>query len=129
MSDITAIVDPSTLKTLHMLQQLKRERRRVSQQKYMKKKATADATLERYIPLLRDEVKRLEVQGDRLLRPKKTLWLAAVEYFRIFEHGLSGPDEPHAKDLGFLRAVVAPEVDLGACTGFEALMTNWRTST
>ncbi|KAE8891432.1 hypothetical protein PF003_g24468 [Phytophthora fragariae] len=129
MDDIKAMADPATLKALRVLQQIKRERRRVSQQKYMKKKSRAAADLEKYMPLLRDEVRQLQTRQSRLVGAKKTLWSAAVEYFRVFEYGWSGPEEFYAEDLERLRVVVAPDVDAGAFTGFESLVANWRTFT
>ncbi|KAE9279368.1 hypothetical protein PF008_g28387 [Phytophthora fragariae] len=72
------LADPVTLKALRVLQQIKRERRRVSQQKYMKKKSRAAADLEKYMPLLRDEVRQLQTRQSRLVGAKKTLWSAAV---------------------------------------------------
>ncbi|KAE8975721.1 hypothetical protein PR002_g25522 [Phytophthora rubi] len=68
MDDINAMADPATLKALRVLQQIKRERRRVSQQKYMKKKSRAAADLEKYMPLLRDEVQEFYAEDLERLR-------------------------------------------------------------
>ncbi|KAG6616858.1 Protein kinase [Phytophthora cinnamomi] len=126
ISEIGAVIDPVTLKTLRALQNKKRERRRISQQRYMQKKSRAAASLENYMPLLRDEVSQLLIRRDHLLRSREILWSAAVEYFSIFEHGLSSSKGLPPKSVKYLRTVLALDVDTGITSGFESLMACWR---
>ncbi|GMF49425.1 unnamed protein product [Phytophthora fragariaefolia] len=123
-SDVTA-----ALNALRTLENAKRDRRRVTQQQYVKRKARAVRVIENYLPLLQDEIDQLQYRRDRLQYASMTLWKVAVEYFRIFEFGLFDTKASFSKYLDFLRAVVAPDVDLGITSGFESLISCWSTFT
>ncbi|GMF22888.1 unnamed protein product [Phytophthora fragariaefolia] len=123
-SEVTAVLD-----AFRTLEKAKRDYRRVAQQKYVMKKARAVKAMENYIPLLRDEIDQLQYRRDRLLYANVTLWAVIVKYFRIFEFGLFDTKASFAKVLGFLRAVIAPDVDAGITSGFESLLSRWRTFT
>lgn len=57
------------------------------------------------------------------------MWSVAVEYFRVFRRGLFVPDGASNVELDFLRATMAPDMDVGTVRGFDKLVRNWEVFT
>ncbi|POM71220.1 Protein kinase [Phytophthora palmivora] len=117
---------PTTMNKLQMILKANRDCRRRIQMRYQDKKKKAFTDLKASIPQLRDHVKQLQRKFDDLSRKKETLWSVSVEYFRIFEDGLTGPSK---NVLDFLQAAIALDVDTGAVFGLNGLVENWRNLT
>ncbi|KAL3657581.1 hypothetical protein V7S43_017548 [Phytophthora oleae] len=106
-----------------------RETRRLRQIRYRKKKDNYAVQLERDTRELQKEIQKLEQRRRAVstaLPSDKTLWSVAVEYFRLFRHGLSiSPLQPF-EQLNFLRESMAPTVLFNAGRGVDSIMRNWK---
>ncbi|RAW21605.1 hypothetical protein PC110_g21952, partial [Phytophthora cactorum] len=122
--------------TRHDEEETAREKHRLSQQRYRQKQYDLAVKLEKDTCRLREEVKMLENKRRAvLLKAPGTdtaVWVAAIEYFRLFRHGLpsSGPDSVAESipcvQLAFAQATMAPDVVHNSGVGVEAMMRSWR---
>uniref|UniRef100_H3GP93 BZIP domain-containing protein n=1 Tax=Phytophthora ramorum TaxID=164328 RepID=H3GP93_PHYRM len=116
-----------------------RERRRVNQMRYRKKQLKKTKTLENEIEMLREEVKRLELQRvSASVSTSTSAWAFAAEYFHLFRHGLkpttmrplnqsSDPLSSLDCDVhrSFLLKTMAPDVSLPFGYGVEEILRSW----
>ncbi|KAJ8556855.1 hypothetical protein ON010_g9110 [Phytophthora cinnamomi] len=120
-----------------------RERRRLTQIRYRKKAQIRSDALEEEVRLLRDEVRKLELQ-HRCNAPRNivntTPFGVVAEYFRLFRFAMSAyvpmskrvnfssnhnVYESHAH-RNFLHATMAPNVIVEQGCGVEAILKHWR---
>ncbi|KAG6958002.1 hypothetical protein JG687_00009625 [Phytophthora cactorum] len=105
-----------------------RERHRLSQQRYRKKRYSHMAKLESETCKLREEIKMLEHKHRAVISSApaaETVWKVAIEYFRLFRHGLplKGND---STALDFVQDMMAPDVIHNSGCGAEAMIRSWR---
>ncbi|GMF09967.1 unnamed protein product [Phytophthora lilii] len=106
MSDLRTIADQSTVKELQEIIKANLARQRRAQRRYVDKKRRETAALEKNVPELREEVACLEDQRDNLVRgvlPNSTIWSASVQYFRVYEYGLSSQEPSYLTALKLLQ--------------------------
>ncbi|KAF4032250.1 hypothetical protein GN244_ATG15830 [Phytophthora infestans] len=131
MQEIGAIADQDTLSELRSILKDRRDRRKIIQQRHLKKKQKTVENLVESIPKLRTEIEQLQVQRLSLRErlPKENVWFVAVEYFRVFQFGFPKLDVSQTRAFNFLSASMAPDlrVDTGISSGgIDTLIQNWK---
>ncbi|KAG3004745.1 hypothetical protein PC120_g18367, partial [Phytophthora cactorum] len=86
MQEIHSIVDKDTLSELRAIMKDRRDRRKIIQQRHLKKKQKMAEDLVHSIPKLRNEIEQLQLRRLSLRErlPTENVWFTAIEYFRDF---------------------------------------------
>ncbi|KAK1942269.1 hypothetical protein P3T76_006591 [Phytophthora citrophthora] len=114
------------------LEAYQRERRRRNQERYRLRQRKLIEDLDETNRKLRSEIERLSNERNSLLcgiSTKETMWSVAVEYFRVFQHGLFATEGLPVAELDFLRTMMAADLDANTVYGFGALARNWKVFT
>uniref|UniRef100_H3GX48 BZIP domain-containing protein n=1 Tax=Phytophthora ramorum TaxID=164328 RepID=H3GX48_PHYRM len=112
-----------------------REKRRLRQIRYRKKKYAVLTHLEEDTQQLREEVQSLEQRRRDIsasLPIWKSVWDIALRYFEIFRFGLQGSSlqsqsstTSSSSQLDFVLTTLAPDVEHNAGRGVETMMRSW----
>ncbi|KAI9982173.1 hypothetical protein PInf_008064 [Phytophthora infestans] len=120
------------------VEKLQRELRRKKQARYRKKQTDHMINLEKENDQLQQEIERLKrrrFSTAAALPPRENLWSAALEYFRLFRHGLqepkrmavlSGEDKVQScVQAAFFQSTIAPDVIFNAHQGIDKMVQYW----
>ncbi|ETM42719.1 hypothetical protein L914_11685 [Phytophthora nicotianae] len=121
-------VDLSTNKRQDLVEAIHRERHRKSQERYRLRQKALMENLHKCNGKLRDEIQYLRTRRNKLFignAPHITMHDVVTEYFRVFRRGFIEPDGSRVAELDFLRLCMAPDLDAGTMSGFEALARTW----
>ncbi|GMF40789.1 unnamed protein product [Phytophthora lilii] len=120
--------------------EIRRQRNRMHQARFIAKQKTTTARLVSGIHRLQEEIQELRLQRQFVsfaVPLRQTRWAVAVEYFRLFRNGLkdtmpqNGPDNalvPVESQVqrNFLQSTMAPDVASSMGFGVESILQNWR---
>ncbi|KAG2967163.1 hypothetical protein PC118_g18743 [Phytophthora cactorum] len=122
MQEIHSIVDKDTLSELRAIMKDRRDRRKIIQQRHLKKKQKMAEDLVHSIPKLRNEIEQLQLRRLSLRErlPTENVWFTAIEYFRDFQYGLPVLATSQTLVSEFLSATMAPDLDIGARSARES---------
>ncbi|ETN03924.1 hypothetical protein PPTG_15241 [Phytophthora nicotianae INRA-310] len=120
------------------VEKIQRELRRRKQARYRKKQSDHMMNLEKENEQLQQEVERLKrrrFSTTMAFPPRENLWSAALEYFRLFRHGLQEPkmmsllseeDKIQSRvQMAFFQSTMAPDVVFNADQGIDKMIQYW----
>ncbi|ETL88555.1 hypothetical protein L917_12371 [Phytophthora nicotianae] len=110
----------------------RRKRIRLTQARYRQKLLDKPKRLELAIQQLKEQTQHLEYERNQIvggLSSQKTVWIAAVEYLRIFQRGCKAPQGTNVVDMDILKALVASNVAFSGGIGLDVLIQHWRVLT
>ncbi|KAK1935804.1 bZIP transcription factor 1 [Phytophthora citrophthora] len=110
----------------------RRKRIRINQARYRQKLQKKPEQLERCIQQLTEQVQHLEGERDQAVGGdafQKTVWTAAVEYFRIFTRGWTAPAGANIVAMTLLKTLISSDVAFSGGIGLDALVHSWRVFT
>ncbi|KAG2773974.1 hypothetical protein PC129_g14486 [Phytophthora cactorum] len=106
----------------------RRKRTRQTQARYRQKLQDKPKQLEVAIKQLKEQVQHLECERSQILgciSTTSSVWMAAVEYFRIFRRGCHAPQGTNIVDMDILKALIASDVAFSGGIGLDALVHHW----
>ncbi|KAF4135515.1 hypothetical protein GN958_ATG08664 [Phytophthora infestans] len=121
-------ISPSEGRGKEAVDDHRRKRIRLTQARYRQKLHDKPKQLKIVIQQLKEQTQHLQYEHNHLLSgasSQPSVWLAAVEYFRIFRRCCNAPRGTNIVDMDTLKTLIASDVAFCGGIGLDALLQHW----